>query len=227
VRTYSLHVYLCSFDSILYFFTDHYYEEEGKTIEADGGLVERGVFDAVNIASFVLGLMLAGTYLVYFLASYSGNRGWMEREGFERLFLTSHIRRTAAIKQAGTRKVNVILENAAKLHQKIERTEDQKYTSMPSSLRGESGDHAFENFVLHGEKREPAGSLGWTWRIILSGRLFDTEGIWLPTRLLIFQGGQILFGAAAARIFISTVEITAQEADEAVNDLDEDLPQWV
>jgi hypothetical protein len=182
-----------------------------------------GEFDRLNLMTIVLGLMLAGNYLVFFLAGI----GWLGRERFGGLFLTSHIRRTAAIKQAGTRKVNVILENAAKLHKKIERTEDQKCVSLPSSLRGESGDHAFENFVLHGEGREPAGSLDWTWRMILSGNLFYTEGIWLPARLLIFQGGQILFGAIAAYIFIYAVEEIARSADEAVNDLDDNSPEWV
>ena len=49
------------------------------------------------------------------------------------------------------------------------------------------------NFVLRGERREDyCGGLVWTWRRLLSGALFDEEGIWIASRLIIIQGVQLI-----------------------------------
>ena len=57
-------------------------------------------------------------------------------------------------------------------------------------------------------------------------QLFDTEGIWLPTRLLIFQGGQVVGLLVVAMILLGTTRYAADEAEKAQGSLPDDLPNW-
>jgi hypothetical protein len=64
--------------------------------------------------------------------------------------------------------------------------------SRKSSAQRSAEEQSRLHYVLFGESHESAGSLVWTGQQLLSGRLYDTEGIWFPARLWIFQLGQIL-----------------------------------
>ena len=83
------------------------------------------------------------------------------------------------------------------------------------------------NYILRGEQFEDAGGIFWTWKRILSGQLFDTEGIWLPTRLIVFQGVQFVVSVVMIFIFFTVTKWAADEAEEAQANLDPDLPDWV
>jgi len=82
------------------------------------------------------------------------------------------------------------------------------------------------NYVLRGEQLENAGGLFWTWKRVFSGELFHTEGIWLPTRLIVFQGAQVVVGVCLSLIFFKVTSLTAERAKRAQDDLDPDLPDW-
>lgn len=82
-------------------------------------------------------------------------------------------------------------------------------------------------FTLRGRQFEDAGGIVWTWKLLWSGKLFDTEGIWLPTRLLVFQAAQ--FASAIVLIFIvfNFTKWMTDLAGEFHDDLDPTLPDWV
>jgi hypothetical protein len=177
----------------------------------------------------LLGLVLSTNYLLHSVAIISQKYGWAQGEkGLGRVFVTSHVRGTARVKQAATRKINLMLQNANQMHLPTGKLAGRGSLSMPSTLRSATEDNTFRNFVLHGESKVSGqGSFRWTWQHIMSGRLFDTEGIWLPTRLLVFQAGQLIFGTFTVYFAFVGVEYLADKADEAVDALGENLPQWV
>jgi len=88
-------------------------------------------------------------------------------------------------------------------------------------------DQTMLNYVLRGEQIEDAGGILWTWKRILSGKLSDTEGIWLPTRLLVFQGVQFVTGIVLVGMVFAITAIAANRAEGFRDDLDPDLPDWV
>ena len=87
-------------------------------------------------------------------------------------------------------------------------------------------DQTMLNFVLRGKQTEVAGGLLWTWKRLWSGNLFDTEGIWFPTRLLVYQAGQVAAGIAIVFIGFVATELAASEARGFQADLDLTLPDW-
>lgn len=188
-------------------------------------------FDAGQYLILLLGLGLAFNYFVHFLATLSRELGWIRGE--ERLgrwfTVTSHDRGTARVKQAATRKVNQMLKNANLLHEPIDVSVDRATLAVPSSLKNVHEEPTFQNFVLYGENKVPAGSFGWTWQRIISGRLFDTEGIWLPTRILVFQAGQAIFGLFLGYGAFVSVGYIADKAQAEHDSLPESdlIPQWV
>lgn len=82
------------------------------------------------------------------------------------------------------------------------------------------------NFALRGKQLEAAGGIMWTWRRLWSGNLFDTEGIWLPTRLLVFQAAQIAAGIVIIFVAFTITEWAGNEARTFQADLDPSLPDW-
>ena len=188
-------------------------------------------FDAGQYLILLLGLGLTFNYFVHFLVALFKEQAWIRgEEGLGRIAVTSHDRGTARVKQAATRKLNQMLQNANLLHEPIDASADRATLAIPSALnKNVHEDPTFQNFVLYGENKVPAGSFRWTWQRIRSGRLFDTEGIWLPTRLLVFQAGQAIFGIFIAYGSFVTVGYVAERAQVAHDSLPEDdlIPQWV
>lgn len=62
--------------------------------------------------------------------------------------------------------------------------------------------------------------------MLLNGKLFNTEGIWLPTRLIVFQVIQILMAILLSFIFLKITERAVSEAARAQENLDPSLPRW-
>ena len=199
--------------------------------DAKEEIVTDGNFKGSQIFTFSMGTAVFAIYLVQFLlAIIKKNKDRLHSlyQFFEKrsMYQTAHDRGTIRSKQAGTRKLNKFLENAYKLH--IPKTNVE--VESENSLRTETESEAtFRNFVLYGETHEECASLIWTWRNLLSGRLFDTEGVWIPTRVMIFQAAQVAFGLFVCTVFFVAIEGLAQVADDAVESLpdDEAIPDWV
>lgn len=82
------------------------------------------------------------------------------------------------------------------------------------------------HFVLRGNETKKIGGFLWTWSQVKSGELFEKEGIWLPTRLIIFQTAQVGFTIVLTLIFLSITRYAADQAGQAQETLPDNLPQW-
>ena len=124
-----------------------------------------------------------------------------------------------------------MLNNAREMHGLVKTTAETS-DEQPHSARGsqESSDAVFQNYTLHGERVVSAGSLVWSWHRIWTGDLAEVDGIWLPSRLLIFQVGQVIIGVFTSFLFFQSVGYIADAADEARVEIDRrwrNYPDWV
>ena len=81
-----------------------------------------------------------------------------------------------------------------------------------------------ERFVLEEDRTEKVGGFIWTWRRILNGTLYNTEGIWINTRLIIIQAAQLITFASLSLVSVDEIAASSQKARD---DLPDGLPQWV
>ena len=140
------------------------------------------------------------------------------------IFDYTSIFETIGIDQAGTRKINRLLLNAQSIHS--DDTLRPVSTSSTERTNKTAVDQTMLNFVLRGKQTEVAGGFLWTWKRLWSGNLFDTEGLWFPTRFLVFQAGQVAAGIAIIFILFSATEVAASEARRFQAELDPSLPDW-
>ena len=215
-------------------------------------LVESETFIWAVYLTTAIGSLLVLNYFLHFVIGVGRQWNLIEEvegkdssKSFDVISLfstTSNVVGTARVKRAATRKVNRMLMNAREMHgpATTEKTSETKEAES-SQVAGESealhldqGDAVFQNYTLRGERSVPAGSLFWTWRKILSGDLFEEEGIWLPSRLLVFQVGQVFFGLFTSVALFYLVDLLAKEADRATARIKFDLaftdryyPDWV
>jgi hypothetical protein len=174
-----------------------------------------------------MGLFLSFSYFMHFLIPFAQNKGY-ELPKWGGFFLTtSDAIGTARTKRAGTRKVNELLKNARAMHGTVEALVKSGANMAGKSFLKSESDGVFQNYTLRGESSVEAGSLFWVWERIVSRELFDSEGIWFPSRLIIFQVGQIVVAAAVLFLLFFFVERVAKEADEATASLEEGLPDWI
>jgi hypothetical protein len=133
------------------------------------------------------------------------------------LSTTSHVRGTACSKKAATRKINAVMENAHKL--------------MPKSASKHNGppikEETMINFVIRGESFEDCGGLAWTWMRLLSGALFEEDGIWIASRLIIIQTVQLFLFAFVTYTGVLLVNEATKRAEQAQAILQPGYPQWV
>jgi hypothetical protein len=173
------------------------------------------------------GSALACHYFLSFLVAIGRKTGHVDAGGvFGRFSQTSDVVGTARQKQAGTRKVNLLLQNARLMHGATD-TVDRDSVGLRSSLREAESDTVFQNYTLFGEGHEDAGSLFWTWQLLYSGRLFDTEGVWLPARLWIFQLGHVVITCFVAVAHFRILDNAVSAAEDGNGSLPDGLPQWV
>ena len=212
------------------FIAVHFYIENSKEPYSDGE-------ERANSAFFVYYLYITlATGLALFLYFFF-NFLITARYGSNSFVVTpSNLQGEARLKRAATKKLNKMITNAHSLHDGLEATKDcgvstRALRSVEQATSGSVGslsaaDKTLLNFVLKGQTVEQVGGFQWTWKMIFSGALFDTEGIWLPTRLLVFQGGQVLgFGVVSMVIWIGSRGV-ADLAAEAQKTLPDDLPSW-
>jgi hypothetical protein len=156
--------------------------------------------------------------LFQFILAMIGNRRIRASKLMSYLFESSNVRGSARSKKAATRKINTVLKNAHNLR--------------PMRISGYNGAALSEeimlNFILRGDRDEGyCGGLAWTWRRLLSGALFDEEGIWIASRLIIIQTAQLIllvFVTYSGFLLIATV---SKQAGEATATLQPGYPQWV
>ena len=136
---------------------------------------------------------------------------------FMRNYLSvSAVRGVAREKKAATRKINAMLENSHALN--------------PKGQIGHSGraakDETMMNFVLRGESFEEIGGLLWTWKRLFSRKLFDEDGVWIMSRLIIIQVVQfflILFYAYTGVVLVQEIAARAQNFQD---ELEPGYPDW-
>jgi hypothetical protein len=176
--------------------------------------------------TFIVGMVLAGIFLWHLVLVLSNGDGTRCGGWFSSWVVTSNTRGEYRLKQAASRKLNTMLMNAHSLHQP---GTSRRISAKPRARMSVSAatDQTMLNFVLRGQREENAGGFLWTFRLVFSGELFDTEGIWLPTRLLVFQGAQVVIAAFLSFGFIYITKESIKSAEEAQADLDDDLPGWV
>jgi hypothetical protein len=165
------------------------------------------------------GLLLATYYLMCLIAPLFKGIG-------QSLFVPSNTIGEFRIKKAATRKINTMLINACKLHDDSEPNNQGIIDSHSSARNGTFTDETMLNFVFRGNRSERAGGFMWTWDLLKTGALFEKEGIWLPTRLVIFQTAQVGFTITLSLIFFSITGVAAISAGEAQEALSADLPGW-
>jgi hypothetical protein len=147
-------------------------------------------------------------------------------------WLTPHnVRAEADIKRAANHKMKRMLLNANSLHP------DETYSI--DSVDGEDAvtrrsakDEAVLNFILRGDNSEQCGGLLWTWKKILNKTLFEEEGVWIHTRLLVGQTGQLMVIVFLGFLLFVGTKYVADAAAMAREELERtgeivDLPQWV
>jgi hypothetical protein len=101
-------------------------------------------------------------------------------------------------KQAGIFKVNEMVRHAYDLHH-VSRIDRQKSLLLrrsasmyeDSKKRKSSKETALQNYSDLMDETEEVGGIFWGWKEFLSNRLAQTEGVWIPSRLL--AGTTILF----------------------------------
>ena len=184
---------------------------------------DESAFDGIVILTTSIGSFLVFQYFFYLLIGLAQNCGYeLKPGGCLESFInqTSNMTGTTRMKHAATRKLNTLLANARSMHGTF------KSIIADSSLQKSQSDTVFQNFTLKGERRVEEGNLFWVWKRIFTGELFDTEGIWLPSRLLIFQFGQMIISVFVLFFIFILVERAAEQADKARDDLNPDLPDW-
>ncbi|CAB9507079.1 expressed unknown protein [Seminavis robusta] len=205
-----------------------------------------------------LGCMLGLNYFAHFAISFGKKFGLIEKDNNKlsesgtvgriigQFDTSSEVSRSASVKRAATRKVNVMLTNARQMHgpafeeDKVplpdaaaNDPESRRSIKLAKSIRKAQSDAVFQNFTLRGERTVEAGSLLWSWGMMLSGGLWEVEGIWLPSRMIIFQLAQVAIGVFFAVAIFIFVEIAADAADQATAEIESKIlkqvyyPQWV
>jgi hypothetical protein len=198
---------------------------------------------AILALGLVAGSALTAIYLFYALVvrTKKADYDFSNPSILNQLAQSSDEKGTAVVKRAGTRKVNKMLLNARRMHRAsatstaAPTTIGTTYNHVGKSLTASKKidlvklptDQVFQTYVMDGETHVPCGSWPWVFRRLVSRELFEVEGIWLPSRLWIFQ---IMQCAVFALLFILgrlLIQYAIESANDATDQLQEGLPGWV
>eukprot|EP00978_Attheya_sp_CCMP212_P014702 scaffold37585_cov61-Attheya_sp.AAC.5 len=106
--------------------------------------------------------------------------GWLgNKPKLKSFFQPKILFRTGEIKRAGTVKLNNMVMNAFKLHNR-------------KAKGAVAEQEVMANYIIRGESLESSGGLFWTWKRIFNRDLFKFEGVWLHNRFVVGQIGQII-----------------------------------
>jgi len=135
-------------------------------------------------ANPVVGGVLLLVYLYFF-------RQHNLSENESRATFASNTRGEFRSKRAALEKTQKMIRNAKLLHTVTDTTKDNAHLLSALSSHG-SSDFASINYGFHDWEREEIGGFFWTLRKLSQGELLAGEGIWLPTRLIVFQSLQAI-----------------------------------
>lgn len=193
----------------------------GRELNATEEIVQQDFWDFYQIFTLASGLCLASLFCLQIATSFCHSHLFRidgnTRGVLAHLLSSSNVRGESRLKAAAVRKIDAMFRTASELHQ----------LNQADVLISGSENQAMRNFVLYGERSEVSGSALWTWRRLLNGSLFHTEGIWINTRLVTIQVAQFLVGTVISIVLLVSVERIAGEAEEARASLTPDMPKWV
>jgi hypothetical protein len=133
-------------------------------------------------------MLFQATLLVRLLIS---KRGLVAFKSLTKIITNGSVRKEARTKKAATFKVNEMVSNAMELHDDAE-----SYSSrFPSDRSGQQRDSTSTvymkstgrfllNFQAVQDRFDESGGLLWAWKRVLTGSLFEEEGIWFHGRLV-------------------------------------------
>lgn len=179
-------------------------------------------------AALYTGLVAGSALTFYYLLSAISIR----RAHAKTSLKSSDERGTSMLKRACSRKLGNMIQLAREMHRDVFQVDDNQIKDLRSSQKVDlklktPSDEVFQAYVLHGEGRERCASWSWVLKKLLSKELFQEEGIWLPSRIWIFQAIQIV----VLSLYIILINIFIENAIKRVSDaraeLPEGLPSWV
>jgi hypothetical protein len=154
------------------------------------------------VAMFVICSIFTAYGLLKVLVSTLIPKGWFGNAPKLKLFFQPKILyRTGEIKRAGTVKLNNMVMNAFKLH-------NRKATGAAAEQE------LMANYIIRGESLESSGGLFWTWKRIFNRDLFKFEGVWLHSRFVVGQIAQVI---TIILIFIAFAYFTKECVSSAEN----------
>jgi len=121
--------------------------------------------------------------------------------------------------------MNRMMTNADRLHRPIEGITGDS-SSLSHSATNLSKDLTMRNYVRDADRTEKVGGFFWTWWRLLNGSLYDSEGIWISTRIIIIQVGQVAVLVTGSILMLYSVEYYGEQADAARKGLNPGDPQW-
>jgi len=176
-------------------------------------------YGGAQLVTQIVGCIVAMLIFIQFFLAIMGNRRIRRAEWLSTLLLTSVAKGGGRSKRAATRKINRLLQNASSM--------SPEYIKTDKSENLDVSEEVMINFVIRGERFEDTGGIVWTWKSLFSGYLFEEEGIWIMSRLLVIQTIQALFigfKTYALSLFVRHILVKCQLWQD---NLWPDLPQWV
>ena len=180
----------------------------------------------LRIICLCTGLILAAIYLLFtVLYSSEALRDWLGALLPNELVRSHSVRGYTSMKRAANYKLTKLLINAYVLHNpNASKYFNEKNESVDTTSKD---DIAMKNFVLYGDQREPSGGVFWTWKRLLTRSLFEEDGVWISSRLVVIQCAQLIASALVVGIMVFVVPAYEDDVRKARNELPKDLPSWV
>lgn len=186
----------------------------------------RDFADLFIVMCLTVGLFLGAVYFVSFLLSSFGALKDRVLAIFPNDSFVSHaIRGHTSMKRAAHFKLTKLLIRAYMLHD----PNASKYfkTKKDSVASISKDDPAMKNFVLYGDQNEFSGGVMWTFKRLLSRNIFDEEGVWVSSRLVFIQCGQISLSIVFVGALFKQTPVFEDYVQEAKDALPDGLPSWV
>ncbi len=184
--------------------------DQGQLTDLDR-IVEAGWFRlAIDI------YLAYGLILLIFIPKQliSHNCGQEDKESLGiigRGFLSSDLLRSAGTKKSATRKIHILLKNAASLHTQSEGL-DRGHQSIMS------------RYIKHEDSHKAVGGILWSFVMLLSNRLLEEHGVWVHSSLAVAQEGQILSFIFLIVVLVYETEAFAAYCDATITEIEDSQP---
>ena len=175
-------------------------------------ILSQPYFKLLSVIFFVFGCLLAAKTILMMPAGLIPTSAIKNSSFLSYVFVPSSTRSAFFTKQAASKKINKMLDQARSMHFKTQ-------LGRPIS--------PMDHFMLCGMSTEDCGGLLWTWKEIVSGRLVTTHGIWLQSNLLVGQEGQIIVLVFGLVLAIWGAMRIAEEVAQQRRDLESEPPSYL